>query len=276
MPKIQRTLQSLSFEFSKVMKKILVLIGCFSLLIAACRKDTKIDVIAPEVSSVRVNGSDSTIYLIAAGSTIQVAIDVADNDRLNEVRVVVHDAENGHVHEGNGHAGGEFRLNTGNWGKLDVLQADNTTATFNLEIPVPDSIAGQWHLVVNALDQVGNVSKDYTILLNVFNGELPVITGVTTPAADATGTVYLSPGNNLYLAGMVTDPDGIAELYTYISTFSGVVSDTITIPLSGTPTAQSFPEMSFDQAQTGVYRVVIEATDTQGNTRLWDNRVIVE
>jgi hypothetical protein len=275
-PKIQRTLQSLSFEFSKVMKKILVLIGCISLLIAACRKDTQIDVIAPEVSSVRVNGSDSSIYLIAAGSTIQVAIEVADNDRLNEVRVVVHDAENGHVHEGNGHAGGEFRLNTGNWGKLDVLQADNTTATFNLEIPVPDSIAGQWHLVVNALDQVGNVSKDYTILLNVFNGELPVITGVTTPAADATGTVYLSPGNNLYLAGMVTDPDGIAELYTYISTFSGVVSDTISIALSGTPTAQSFPEMSFDQAQTGVYRVVIEATDTQGNRRLWDNRVIVD
>ena len=276
MPKIQRSLQSLSFEFSKIMKKILVLVACFSLLIAACRKDTKIDVVAPAVSSVRVNGTDSTVYSVAAGSIIQVAVEVTDNDRLNEVRVIVHDAENGHVHEGEGHAGGEFRLNTGNWGKQDVLQADNTSASFNLEIPVPDSIAGQWHLVVNALDQVGNVSKDYTILLNVLNSELPVITGYNTPAADATGTVYLSPGNTLYLAGMVTDPDGIAQLFTYISTFSGQVSDTIPISLSGTPVAQSFPETSFDQAQVGIYRVVIEAFDTQGNRRLWDNRVIVE
>ncbi len=269
-------MQYRSFEFSKIMKKILVLTGVLSLLIAACRKDTKIDVVAPEVSAVRVNGSDSTVYLVAAGSTLQVAIEVTDNDRLNEVRVIVHDAENGHVHDGLGHAGGELRLNTGNWGKQDVFQVENTSSTIQLEIAVPDTISGQWHLVVNALDQVGNVSKDYTILINVYNGELPVVTGTTTPAADATGTVYLSPGNTLYLAGMASDPDGIAQLFTYISTFSGQVSDTIPIPLAGNPTAQSFPNMSFDQAQTGVYRVVIEAVDTQGNRRLWDNRVIVD
>lgn len=246
------------------------------MLVAACRKDTKIDVVAPQVGSVSINGGDSIAYSVAAGSVLQVAIEVTDNDRLNEVRLIIHDAENGHVHEGTGHVGGEFRLNSGNWGKQDVFQADNTSAVFNFDIAVPDTIAGNWHLVVNALDQVGNVSKDYTILLHVYNEDLPQITGVTTPAADATGTVYMSPGNTLYLFGFASDPDGIAELYTYISTITGQTSDTTYISLSGTPTAQSFPEMSFDQAQTGTYRVVIEATDTLGNRRLWDNRVIVQ
>ncbi len=276
MPKIQRSLQSRSFGFSNTMKKILFLIVGFSALVVACRKDTKIDVVAPEVSALRINGSDSSIHVVAAGAVLQVAIEVADNDRLNEVRLIIHDAENGHTHEGSGHAGGEYRLNSGNWGKQDVFQAENTTALLNLEVPVPDTIAGNWHLVVNALDQVGNVSKDYTVLIQVVNDELPEIVGITTPAADATGTVYLSPGNTLYLSGTATDSDGIAELFTYISTMTGLVSDTTYIPLAGTPPAQSFPNMSFDQAQTGVYRVVIEATDILGNRRIWDNRVVVQ
>jgi hypothetical protein len=205
------------------MKKILLWIPLVALLFAACRKDTKIDVVAPAVSKVLINGGDSTIVHAQAGSTLQVTIEVTDNDRLNEVRLVVHDAENGHTHDGSGHAGGEMRLNSGTWGKQDVLQTDNTSATIQVEVIVPDSIAGQWHLVVNALDQVGNVSKDYTVLLHVINDDLPVITGVTTPAADATGTVFLAEGSQLFLAGTVSDPDSLSEIITYIMTFSGQV-----------------------------------------------------
>lgn len=258
------------------MKKILLSVLFVALLFVACRKDTKIDVVAPAVSKVLVNGGDSTIVHAQAGSTLQVTIEVTDNDRLNEVRLVVHDAENGHTHDGSGHAGGEMRLNSGAWGKQDVLQADNTSATIQVEVNVPDSIAGQWHLVVNALDQVGNVSAEYTVLLNVINDDLPIITGVTTPAADATGTVFLTEGSPLYLAGTVSDPDSLSEIITYIMTFAGQVGDTTFIAMSGHPTELSFPEMNFDQAQIGVYRVVIEAADKLGNRRFWDNKVIVE
>jgi hypothetical protein len=258
------------------MKKLLLSVVAGALLLAACRKDTKIDVVPPGVSKVLVNGSDSTIVNTQAGATLQVTIEVTDDDRLNEVRLVVHDAENGHTHEGTGHSGGEMRLNSGAWGKQDVFQADNTSASIQVEVVVPDSIAGQWHLVVNALDQVGNVSSDYTILLNVLNDDLPVITGVTTPPADATGTVYLTEGSPLYLAGTVSDPDSLSEIFTYLMTFSGQVGDTTFIPMSGNSTLLSFPEMNFDQAQIGVYRVVIEAADKLGNRRYWDNKVIVE
>jgi hypothetical protein len=74
------------------MKKILLWIPLVALLFAACRKDTKIDVVAPAVSKVLINGGDSTIVHAQAGSTLQVTIEVTDNDRLNEVRLVVHDA----------------------------------------------------------------------------------------------------------------------------------------------------------------------------------------
>jgi len=59
-------------------------------------------------------------------------------------------------------------------------------------------------------------------------------------------------------------------------TFSGQVGDTTFIPMSGNSTLLSFPEMNFDQAQIGVYRVVIEAADKLGNRRYWDNKVIVQ
>jgi len=189
---------------------------------------------------------------------------------------VVHDAENGHTHDGSGHAGGEMRLNSGAWGKQDVFQVDNTSAAILVEVIVPDSIAGQWHLVVNALDQVGNVSNDYTVLLHVSNDDLPVITGVTNPAADATGTVFLTEGSPLYLAGTVSDPDSLSEVITYIMTLAGQVADTTFIAMSGHPTQLSFPELNLNQVQTGVYRVVIEASDKLGNRRFWDNKVIVE
>ena len=114
------------------MKKLLLSVVAGALLLAACRKDTKIDVVPPGVSKVLVNGGDSTIVNTQAGATLQVTIEVTDDDRLNEVRLVVHDAENGHTHEGIGHSGGEMRLNSGAWGKQDVFQADNTSASIQV------------------------------------------------------------------------------------------------------------------------------------------------
>jgi hypothetical protein len=88
--------------------------------------------------------------------------------------------------------------------------------------------------------------------------------------------VFLAEGSQLFLAGTVSDPDSLSEIITYIMTFSGQVGDTTFIAMSGHPTQLSFPEMNFDQAQTGVYRVVIEAADKLGNRRFWDNKVIVD
>lgn len=275
-PKIQRCDHTLNFEPFRTMKKILLSISFAALLFVACRKDTKIDVVAPAVSRVLVNGGDSTVVHAQAGSTLQVTIEVTDNDRLNEVRLVVHDAENGHTHDGSGHAGGEMRLNSGEWGKQDVLQADNTSATIQVEVVIPDSIAGNWHLVVNALDQVGNVSEDYTVLLHVSNDDLPVITGSTMPAADANGTLYVAEGSSFLLSGTVSDPDSLSDIIAYLMTYAGQVGDTTFIEMSGHPTSLSFYDRPFYQAQTGVYRVVIQATDKLGNRRLWDNKVVVE
>jgi len=258
------------------MKKIALSILFAALLFVACRKDTQIDLVAPVVSRVLVNGGDSTVVHAQAGSTLQVTIEVTDNDRLNEVRLVVHDAENGHTHEGSGHVGGELRLNSGAWGKQDVLQTDNTSATIEVEVVIPDTIAGNWHLVVNALDQVGNVSTDYTVLLHVMNDDLPVITGSTTPAADANGTLYLTEGSSFLLSGTVSDPDSLSDIIAYLMTYAGQVGDTSFIEMSGHPTLLSFYNLPYLQAQTGVYRVVIQATDKLGHRRFWDNKVVVE
>lgn len=266
----------LALRFLEKMKNFLFLLISSALLLEACRKDTKIDVVSPVVTQVRVEGFDSTAIQVEAGATLNVSIAVTDNDRLNEVLVVVHDAENGHVHEGEGHLGGEFRLNTGTWAKQDVLQADNTAASFDLQLEVPDSIAGNWHLVVTAMDQLGNLSSEYVVLLNIVNDELPVISGATLPAAGASGVVYVGEGNTLLLDGTASDPDGLAEVKAYSVNTLGQIAEITFIAMLGNPTSLSFVGVSFDQAVVGSYRIVVEATDLLGNQRLWDTRVIVQ
>jgi hypothetical protein len=257
------------------MKKILFCIGLAAICIASCRKDTKVDLVQPIVTRVEVGDSSATTIELTAGSSFQLTIEASDNESLNEVLVEIHAAEDAHEHQGNGHAGGEFHLNSGEWQNQQVLQANNASATLTAQISVPGTIAGQWHLVVTAKDDVGNTSLEYTLLLNVTNDELPLIEGVTTPLADATGTVSMQAGSSLLLAGTVSDADGLAGVQTYLLTYSGLSGDTTVIPMSGNPTLLTFPEMSFDNAQIGEYRLVIEAFDTQGNRRWWDNRVVV-
>ena len=171
--------------------------------IVACRPDTKIDVIPPQVASVEVNGADSTVFSVMAGDTLNVVIGLSDNESLNEMRLVIHDADNGHVHTGVGHAGGEFHLNSGDWGKEEIIEFTDRRSTQNevIQVIVPDTIAGNWHLVVTAMDQVGQVSAEYTVLLKVENPDLPFISVTTWPLINQEGIVYMSADSTLTVSG---------------------------------------------------------------------------
>ena len=92
----------LALRFLQKMKNILFLLISSALLLEACRKDTKVDVAAPTVTQVHVEGFDSTAIQVGAGATMNVSIAGTDNDRLNEVLLMAYEAENGHVHAGEG------------------------------------------------------------------------------------------------------------------------------------------------------------------------------
>jgi len=243
-----------------------------------CRKDTKIDVIKPEVTSLTINGLNSTVFEIEAGDTLDVGVGLFDNEAIDEMHMDIHDAEDGHTHIGSGHSGGEFHLNSGEWEVHNVKQFGGSTTVQNefLQVIVPDTIAGNWHLVITARDRVGNESDEYTALIRVVNPNFPSITGTTVPAADVTGTIYLATGATLFLSGIVEDADGLAEINTYLMTYSSITGEITPIVMEGSNTIWSFEGVSFDNAQPGTYRVVIEAKDLLGHRRYWDRRVIVQ
>jgi Domain of unknown function (DUF4625) len=279
-PKNTNSLASNIFE-----ELILVYVMRYFLMLSAamwvmcgCRPDTKIDVIAPEFAALTMNGYDTTTWEVAAGDTLNVVVGLSDNEAVDEMQAVIHGAEDGHTHSGYGHGGGEFHLNSGTWQWSEVrpFAGPNTIRNEYIQLIVPDTLAGNWHLVITAKDRVGNTSKEYVALITVNNQELPLVTGTTTPAADATGTVYLTTGAALLLDGAVEDADGLAEIKTYLMTYSGGTGEVTPVAMQGVPTAWTFQGVSFDNAQPGTYRVVIEAKDALGHRRYWDRRVIVQ
>ena len=61
-----------ALRFLQKMKNILFLVVSSALLLEAYRKDTKVDVAAPTVTQVRVEGFDSTAIQVEAGATLMV------------------------------------------------------------------------------------------------------------------------------------------------------------------------------------------------------------
>jgi hypothetical protein len=246
--------------------------------IVACRPDTKIDVIPPQVTSVEVNGGDSTVFSVMAGDTLNVVIGLSDNESLNEMRLVIHDADNGHVHTGIGHAGGEFHLNSGDWGKEEIIEFTDRRSTQSevIQVIVPDTVAGNWHLVVTAMDQVGQVSAEYTVLLKVENPDLPLITVTTWPLINPEGIVYMSADSTLTLSGSVSDTDGVDIILIYSKSMMGTMGEVDTIDNEINPLTLDFQQATFDAVPAGTFRLVVEAIDAIGSRRIWDAKVIAQ
>ncbi|MFN5620068.1 MAG: DUF4625 domain-containing protein [Flavobacteriales bacterium] len=260
------------------MKTRSLLFAAICSAMAACRPDTKIDVIPPQVNSVEINGFDSSAFSVMAGDTLYVAIGLSDNDALNEMRLVIHDADNGHVHNGTGHTGGEFHLNSGIWGKEEVIEFASRSAVQNevVQVIVPDTIAGNWHLVVTAMDQVGQVSKEHTVLLKVENPDLPFITVTTWPLINNEGIVYMQADSNLTVGGTVSDMHGVDKILVYSMNALGTMSEVDTIDNEVNSLELEFAGATFDMVPAGTFRVVVEAIDAIGSRRVWDAKVIAQ
>lgn len=257
------------------MKRSLILLTMSVFSLVACREKNKVDVIPPVISRVSVDNDDSTVVTLDAGENITIRIEMTDNMGLNEVQFNLHPAEDGHVHDGNGHPGGEERLNSGSWfaeGRSDV---SGTTAFYEFGLSVPDSIAGNWHLSVNLLDDVGEKAIERIVLVRVENDNLPVLTVSTVPALNSDGNVSMTEGSNLGVNGLAEDNDGLTFLNVFVANQYGEVNDTTNIPIVGNAIAQAFNNLTFDNFPEGKYRLIVEAGDSLGYKRKWDALIFV-
>lgn len=207
---------------------------------------------------------------------IHIVANVTDNTDLNQVQISLHAAEDGHSHPGSGHQGGEDRLNVGSWGYSQIINISGTSATREWDLQIPDTVAGNWHILFTLLDDVGLVGATYNVLLQVTNDNLPEVTGATIPMPDAAGIVHVSQGNYLQVSGETNDIDGISKFFCYMQNVNGVTGDTLFIPIIGEGYSMAFGPASIIQLNEGTFRVVIEARDSLGYWGKWDAKVIVE
>ena len=261
-------------EFIKMKNSLLLLIAV-AIALSSCREKNKVDVVPPLLNLVTIDGDDSTSVTLTAGENITIRVEMTDNMGLNELQFNIHPAENGHTHSADGHGGGEERLNSGVWfddGRADV---NGTSAVHEFQLTVPDDIAGNWHLSVNLLDEVGEKAIERIVLIKVENDNLPSLNITTIPALGADGNLTLVEGSELTVNGEAMDPDGLEYLYVFVVNSSGNTEDTTEILLIDNPTGQIFNGVGFDNFPEGEFRLIVEAIDTFNFVRKWDALIYV-
>ncbi len=240
----------------------------------SCREKKQVDVKPPTIESFTVNGSSDSDITLSASSQLNITYTVKDNMGLDQSSFNIHPANDGHVHTGDGSQGGEDRLTSGNWTYQESIPLAGLSYAGNVQIQIPDSIAGTWHLEVTTKDDVGRTASR-AVSLHVTNSNLPIISNTSaTPVISNDGYIYASVGSSINLVTMVNDPDNLAGVAVrLISSTTGATLNHIDIPVSGTTT--TFPT-TFNHSIAGEYLIVIDATDMRGYHSVWDVRVKVQ
>lgn len=251
------------------------LLGLMSLVAAfSCRDKSQVDVKAPTIESLTINGSNDNSMTLAASSTIDVAYSLKDNIDLANCTLSIHPASNGHSHTGDGSHGGENKLPSGpSWSVQETTPVSGSTHSGQKSIQIPDSVAGIWHVEVIGVDAVGQ-SASRAISLTVTNSNLPVISITScSPEISSDGMMHLTAGTPIHIVAMANDPNNLASVYIKLFDGQGNSIHQQSVPVSGTTV--NFPA-NFTNTAVGTYRIVLDATDILGYRAIWDVPVKVQ
>jgi hypothetical protein len=143
------------------MKNTLIFIWIV-LAFASCRKADKT---IPVISNVKINGVPSIDASITAGTIVTIQFDVSDNEELNQVKVNIHAADDGHVHPGMEPS--DTIPNIGIWETTNVFDLVGTSDSRELGYFVPDTVSGSWHAEIQLIDMSGNQAEEVVVILEV-------------------------------------------------------------------------------------------------------------
>ncbi|MEZ4800709.1 MAG: DUF4625 domain-containing protein [Flavobacteriales bacterium] len=254
------------------MKKVFLALLAITTIVS-CKKEES-DTTRPIIESVKVNGIAANEHEFNAGETFTVEVQVSDNEALNQLKINIHAADDGHSHEGE--SGETFEANTGTWSESEIVNLSGTSSTKTATFQIPNSVAGHWHIEVQLIDKEGNEATEYVTLIHVSNTNLPVFDITTNPAVD-NFEIALTAGNSFTINGTVSDPDGLIDLHIELENeSSGEVFFEYEVPgVSGT--SFTMPEVLVGPIlQTGIYHLHLHAADGQGFVGEWAVDVHVE
>jgi len=240
-------------------------------LFTACKDDQ--DTTLPSIDSVKVNGVVADEHELDAASSFSVAVQCSDDKALNQVKINVHSAADGHAHTGTGTE--EPVVNVGLWSLTKVINVESTSDVASLNITIPDSIAGVWHLEVLLLDESGNEAEEYVTTLHISNSNLPVIAITFNPAPNVDGDVVIASTAQFSYDFNITDDDGVASVLVTLTDESETttywteeLSAALINPFSHSATSPALV--------TGHYLFRVVAVDGDGYTNVFEQHIEVQ
>lgn len=252
------------------MKHLFFLAATIAVLSSCSNKEDDTD---PVIQYVRINGTEAPEHDLEAGQTVAVSVSLTDNEELNQVKLEIHAADDGHTHEGGG-SSEPSGPNTGVWVDSRIINLDGTSAERSVNFTVPLDVAGYWHLEVLLIDREGNEAEEYVTTLHVENPDLPVVTITTNPAAVGE-YVEITPGSEVGISVTASDEEGLGIIHIEVESEGGTVLFEQEYDAAGAATftadgiAVAFP-------LAGHYHIHVEATDSGGLTRMAEQEVHVE
>lgn len=251
-------------------RTILILMTAAALV--ACKKD-KEDSTKPVINAVKVNGAVAEEHDVDAGSTLVLEITTSDNNALNQLKVNIHGADDGHTHGGG--PGESVEPNVGTWSETRIFDLDGKSDVRTVSFEVPTTIAGHWHVEVALIDDDGNEADEYVTTLHVENSYFPVITFSTTPAA-VDGEITMAVNESVLLDGSVSDPDGLASIHFELESEAGAVIWEYEAPSVSGTSMDFIAQPAGPITEAGEYHLHVHATDNAGYTAEWEVHVGVE
>lgn len=189
------------------MKKAIILSLAFVAVLSSCRKDT--DDEAPVLSNIRINGLAGLDHELVAGNTFTLSLNASDNESLNQLKVDIHTADDGHSHQT---VSPLVRAN--DWEVFQVINLSGSSQSVSRSYTIPNDQQGVFHLILQCLDAEGNESDTYLIELDIANTFLPQINlESTVPVQNEEGEIEAGIGTLIQLIGSIVDESGLAEVH---------------------------------------------------------------
>jgi hypothetical protein len=187
------------------MKKIFGIILVIAALVS-CKKDS--DTTPPTISTVAINGIIDSEHSLSSGGSFALSIVVSDNEELNQLKIDIHSAEDGHSHEltGGGNRGND-------WEVFEIVNLSGKTMEITRNFTIPADQQGEWHLILKAIDKEGNEAQEILVVLDITSAFIPQFSlGSSNPEMNDEGEIEVSVGTQVTLGGSLSDSDGLIAL----------------------------------------------------------------
>jgi hypothetical protein len=220
-------------------------------------------------ATVKVQGAVAEHHVLPAGTAWTLEVEATDDIALSQLRIEIHSAE-GHDHgDGSGTITG-WTAYSGSWNVLELVDLQGDSSTFTKNFTIPFNVRGEWHLVIQVLDEAGNESPEQVLELEVENDIIPLVHFSSVAGVDPAtwvGEPVWGIGSWVDLEGQIQDPDGLSSVELMLHDASGnLLWEWSAEPNSVTVTTLNNVSIPLPFGFTGEVELHASATDVFGYT----------